>query len=110
MECRQPYDPPPRTRDAFVDFDGHGRIDGHQVFVDSKDGYRFPLVDYPVQAIQEKQLDAFLEEATTQVAAAHQADPKAIVVWACSDPDVVPVIREYFEKMGVEVVVLYVAP
>ena len=91
-----------------MDFDGHGWIDRRRVFVDSEDGYRFPLVDCPVQAIREKRLDAFGEEATAQAAAAHRADPNAIVIWACSNPDVVPVIQAFFDDRGIAVTVLYV--
>lgn len=107
LEYRQPYDAPP-GKQPYVDFDGHGWADGHQIFVDAKDGYQFPLVNSPAESLQTSQLERFADEAAAQLAAARQADPDSIVIWACSNSDVAPIIANYFDLRDIDVVVLYV--
>ena len=108
LEYRQPYTPVGPKKKPYVDFDGHGWKNGHQIFVETKDGYRYSLVDSGSSALKKAQLERFAKQARAQDLAAHEADPGAIVVWACSDPDVVPVIQAFFNDQGIAVAVLYV--
>jgi len=110
LEYRMPYTPDAalNQRYHFVDFDGHDAIDGIQVFIDAKDGYRIILSD--VQA-RNATFDRFLKQAKRQIACLEEngltPDVDVKLEWQFSDKEVADMVRQLFVNKGLPINVVW---